>query len=49
METAKGVYDLIVHKVDYETLPRTVEVAEDVNVQVEVWFAPKPTADPYWG
>jgi hypothetical protein len=49
METAKGVYDLTVHKVDYETCPRTVEVTGDVSVQVEVWFAPKSTEDPYWG
>jgi hypothetical protein len=49
METANGTYDLTMHKVDYETCPRSVEVTGDVNVQVEVWFAPKPAQDPYWG
>jgi hypothetical protein len=49
METAKGTYDLTIHKVDYETCPKIVDVSGDVSVQVEVWFAPKPTAEPYWG
>jgi len=49
METAKGIYDLIIHKANYETLPSAVEVSGDVNVQVEIVFAPKAIEDSYWG
>jgi hypothetical protein len=49
IETAKGVYDLIIHKVGYETSPRTVEVTGDVDVPVEIVFAPKAIEDSYWG
>jgi hypothetical protein len=46
---AKGVYELTVRKVDYEASPRTVEVAGDANIQVEIGFVPRPMQDPYWG
>ena len=49
LETAKGTYELTIHKVDYESISRSVEVTRDLNVEVEVWFAPKPTEEPYWG
>ena len=46
---AGGVYELTVRKVDYEAAPRTVEVAGDGNIQVEMSYVPKPVQDPYWG
>jgi hypothetical protein len=43
-----GIYDLNVWKVGYEAPSRTVEVNEDVTVQVEVLIVPPENPDEAW-
>ena len=43
-----GIYDLNVWKVGYEAAPRTVEVNEDVTVQVEALIVPEENPDEAW-
>ena len=45
LELPKGSYDLYVSKMGYEARAETVEVAEDVTVQVEALTAPDPESD----
>jgi uncharacterized membrane protein len=44
----KGTYDLTVWKVGYEAPGRTVDIHDDVNVQVEVVIVPPENPDAAW-
>ena len=45
LELPGGIYELVAWKAGYETLPRTVEVATDLMVQVEAVFSPEKDPD----
>jgi hypothetical protein len=44
----KGTYDLTVWKVGYETPGRTVDIREDVSIQVEAAIVPPENPDAAW-
>jgi hypothetical protein len=48
MRISKGTYDLNVWKVGYEAPARTIEVAADATVQVEVLTVPEDDPDAVW-
>jgi len=45
LELPGGVYELNAWKISYETLPRTVEVGEDLMIRVEALVAPEKDPD----
>ena len=44
----KGIYDLNIWKVGYEAPARTMEVNEDVTVEVEALCLPEEDPDTLW-
>src|SRR5262249_37266001 len=44
----KGAFDLHIWKAGYEAPPRTVEIADDVSVEVEATIVPEEDPDAAW-
>jgi len=47
LQVSKGVYDIVLWKLGYTGVPKTVQVVGDVRIEIEIELTPEPERE-YW-